>query len=183
MRFGDPTEFAIDAFHEPAGPEWAGFGRMCIYFGSTPLGELSEEHCSLFHAADRFRELGSAIESLWDDSFAGLADADIFSLLDDALYVGSESQWERYGRFNFLTGTGEQFNDFKTFIVCSPDQWVRILWQSHDGKFTSGACSTALFRDVANAFVVWFNGQIEQPRQLPIQAMQRSASRSESIFR
>lgn len=122
MHFGDPTEFAIEAFHEPAGPDWAGFGRMCLYAEGIPLGDLSEEHCSLFQAADRFRELGNTVESLWDDSFAGLSDAQIFALLDDALYIGNEPRWERYGKFDFLTNTGEQFDGFKTFIVCSTDR-------------------------------------------------------------
>lgn len=179
MRFGDPTEFAIDAYHEPTAPEWTGFGRMCIYAEGIPLGDLGEEHCSLFHAADRFRELSGTVETLWDDSFAGLSDALIFAVIDDALYISSESRWQRYGKFDFLTNTGEQFDDHKTFIVCSPDRQVHILWQSREGSFGSGVCSSATFRDVAKAFVVWFDGQVGPPRQPPNQAMQRTAGRSD----
>jgi hypothetical protein len=178
MRFGDPTEFAIDAFHEPAGPEWAGFGRMCIYVESVALGDLSDKHCSLFHVVERFREISTSAEALWDDSFTGLSDPQVFAVLDDALFIGSEPQWERYGRFDFLTNTGEQFDGFKTFIVCSPARQVHVLWQSRDGSFGSGVCSSAAFRGVAEAFVVWFDEQVGPSRQPPNQSLEPTAGRT-----
>jgi hypothetical protein len=180
MRFGDPKEFAIDAYHEPSGSEWVGFGRMCIHVDSIPLGNLAEEHCSLFHAVDRFRELSGAVATLWDDSFAGLSDSQIFAVIDDALYIGSEPRWERYGRFDFLTGTGEQFDDHKAFIVYPPDRRIHILWQSRDGTFASGVCSSATFRGVAESFVNWFDEQVGPSRQPPNQAIQRTAPRSDA---
>ena len=55
MTFGDPKDFAIEAYHEPSGPQWAGFGRMAIDIQGVRLGDIRENHCSLFHAVDRFR--------------------------------------------------------------------------------------------------------------------------------
>ena len=180
MRFGDPQDFAIEAYHEPASPEWAGFGRMCIHVQGARVGDEREEHCSLFHAVDRFRDLSRSIDGLWDTGFAGLSDAEIFGLLDDALYISSESRWDRFGKFDFLTNTGEQFDGFKTFIVCFPDRHVHILCQSRDDTFGFGVCRTATFRDVAESFVIWFDGQVGPPREPPNQTMERTADRSGS---
>ena len=127
MTFGEPADFAIEAYHEPSGPDWAVFGRRAIDIQSVRLGDIRENHCSLFDAADHFRDLPPIIGTFWDASFTGLSDAEIFALIDDALYIGTDSNWQRYGRFDFLTNTGEQFDGFKTFIVCRPDQRVHIL--------------------------------------------------------
>jgi hypothetical protein len=164
MRFGEPSEFAVEAYHEPSGVEWLGFGRMCLYVEGTALGNLLDEHCSLFHAVDRFREVSSCAGELWDISFAGLSHAQMFALLDDALYTGTESRCERYGRFDFLTNTGEQFDGSKTFIVCSPDRQVHILWRSPDDRFGASTVGIGYFRAVAEAFVSWFDEQVHITR-------------------
>jgi hypothetical protein len=173
MRFGDPTEFAIEVHHEPSGPEWAGFGRMCIDTQNTRLGDISENHCSLFHAVDRFRELESTIDALWEESFDGLSDAEIFAFLDEALYLGEVSGWERFGRFDFLTNTGEQFDGFKTFIVCSPDRHVHILYRLPDGLVDAGICSAVSFHAVAESFVLWFDEQVRtvRPPYFPVEPL------------
>lgn len=71
MTFGDPREFAIEAYHEPSGPEWAGFGRMAIDIQGVRIGNIREAHCSLFHAVNRFRQVCSRLEELWFESFVG----------------------------------------------------------------------------------------------------------------
>src|SRR4051794_29591043 len=129
MIFRQPTDFAIEAYHEPYGPEWGGFGRMCIHIQGVQLGDVRENHCFLFHATDQFRKLHPSVEALWDESFAGLSDAEIFAAVDHALYLAEDSDWQRYGRFEFLTNTGEQFDDSKTFIVCRPEGRVHILFR------------------------------------------------------
>ena len=171
MIFGQPPDFAIEAYHEPSGPEWGGFGRMSIEIQGTPLGDIRENHCSLFHATDRFRELHLAIEALWDESFAGLSDSEIFAALDEALYIGDESRWERYGRFDFLTNTGEQFDGTKTFIVCRPDGRVHILYRLRDDTLGSASCSAQLFRSAAASFVCWFGEQVRTtaPPYFPVE--------------
>ena len=161
MTFGDPTDFAIEAFHQPTVAMGAGFGRMCIHIQGVRLGDIREDDCSLFHATDQFRDLYPDIERLWDESFAGLSDAQIFAVLDHALFVGEESQWERYGRFQFLTNTGEQFDDAKTFIVRRPNGHVHILYyRFRDSTFGSGVCTARTFCSVAESYVRWFDEQI-----------------------
>ena len=92
MTFGQPTDFAIEAYHEPYGPEWGGFGRMAIDIQGVRLGDIRENHCSLFHATDQFRKLYPSVETLWDESFASLSDAEIFAAVDRALYLADESE-------------------------------------------------------------------------------------------
>ena len=75
MIFGQPSHFAIEAYHEPSGPQWSGFGRMAIDIHGVRLGDIRENHCSLFHAVDRFRQVYPRIESLWAESFDGLSNA------------------------------------------------------------------------------------------------------------
>ena len=158
MIFGNPKDFAIEAYQEPSGPQWGGFGRMAIDIQGVRLGDIRENHCSLFHAADRFREVYPHIESLWAESFDGLSDAEIFALIDTR-YTGEPCE-EDYSLFDFLTNTGEQFDDAKTFIICRPDGQVRILYQLRDGTIGSASCSTSSFREVAEAFVCWFDEQV-----------------------
>ncbi len=160
MTFGQPTDFAIEAYHEPYGPEYGGFGRMCIHIQGVQLGDIRENHYSLFDATDQFRQRYPSIETFWDESFAGLTDAEIFAALDHALYIGEESGWERYGRFDFLTNSGEQFDDSKTFIICRPEGRVHILYQLRDDTLGSGSCSAQTFRSVAEAYVPWFDEQV-----------------------
>ena len=82
MTFGDPKDFAIEAYHEPSGPQWGGFGRLCFYIAGIRIGDIRDNHCSLFHATDRFRQLIQSVETLWDESFVGLSDAEIFGIID-----------------------------------------------------------------------------------------------------
>ena len=74
MTFGDPKDFAIEAYHEPYGPQWGGCGRMCIHVQGVAVGDIRENHCSLFHATDRIRVVAAGFDSLWDDSFSGRSD-------------------------------------------------------------------------------------------------------------
>jgi hypothetical protein len=165
MTFGEPNDFAIEAYHEtssPSGPQWKGFGEFCVHLQGTSLGDIDEAHCSLFHATNRFRELAGTIDSLWDESFSGLSDGEIFALLDRELYA-EESTGNRphYQRFDFLTNTGEMFNRWKTFIACDPMGRVHILCQVNNGTSASGTCDVQTFRAVAEAYVQWFDEQID----------------------
>ena len=172
MIFGEPTDFAIEAYHEPSGPEWGGFGRMCIAIQGIRLGDIRENHCSLFHATDRLRKAYPTIEALWDESFSGLSDAQIFAALDQALYLADVSDWERYGRFDFLTNTGEQFDDSKTYIVCRPDGRVHIIYyRFRDDTLGSASCSARSFRSAAESFVCWFEEQVRTtaPPYFPVE--------------
>ncbi len=158
MTIGAPKYFAIEAYHEPSGPQWGGFGRMAIDIQGVRLGDIREYHCSLFHAVDRFRQVYPRIESLWAESFDGLSDVEIFALIDTR-YTGEPCE-EDYSPCDFLTNSGEQFDDAKTFIVCRPDGHVHILYQLRDGTIGSASCSASSFREVAEAFVCWFDEQV-----------------------
>ena len=171
MIFGQPSDFAIEAYHEPSGLQWAGFGRMAIDIHGVRIGDIRENHCSLFHAVDRFRQVYPCIESLWAESFDGLSDVEIFALIDRR-YTGEPCQ-EDYSLCDFLTNTGEQFDDVKTFIVCRPGGHVHILYQLRDGTIGSASCSVSSFREVAEAFVRWFDEQVRTtaPPYFPVEPL------------
>jgi hypothetical protein len=170
MLFGSVTEFAIEVYHEPSGPQWAGFGRMALDVQGVRLGDIQQNHCSLFHAVERFRELRTMIDTLWDESFNGLTNAQIFSLLDRSLY-DCEERSERFGRFDFLTNTGEMFDDSKTFIACDPAGYVHILYRKYQRDTPdSRLCRVDLFRSVTDSFLRWFDVQTQTagPPYFPI---------------
>jgi hypothetical protein len=134
---------------------------MAIDIDGIRLGDIRENHCSLFHAVGRFREVCPRIENLWDESFDGLSDAEIFAVIDYACYKGDPSDCEvDYTPFDFLTNTGEQFDDAKTFIVCRPVGHVHVLYQLRDGRIGSASCSPDSFRRAAEPFIRWFDEQV-----------------------
>lgn len=167
MIFGNPQDFAIEVYHESSGPQWRGFGRLCLYIQGKRLGDIANDHCSLWHVTDRFRELsnpsletqcGSALEVLWDESFAGLSEREIFALVNQAVYTGeSSADPARFYRFDFLTNTGEMFNGVKTFITCRPDGRVFILYEFGDGTFGSGSSRIEVYRAITDSFIRWFD--------------------------
>ncbi|RYD36629.1 MAG: hypothetical protein EOP86_05475 [Verrucomicrobiaceae bacterium] len=124
------------------------------------IGDITTEPSLLLLAAERFRVLHPAVDSLWDTSFAGLSDSGIFTILDRALYAGGDSGWKRYGRFEFLTNAGKPFDGHKSFIVRRPDGRVHILYQLPDGTSGSASCRVRSFRSAAGNFVDWFGGQL-----------------------
>lgn len=143
MLFGDRSTFAIEAMVEPhlQAPSTM-WGRMCIWCDGVCIGNFAEEHCGLYDSYDSFRSLLASLHSLWRVEFADLSDRDLWNLLDEKLYgyhgdvaIEDDRTMEEllqdahtYGPFNFLTNWGEQFDrDGKSFIVCSPDQQIRIL--------------------------------------------------------
>ncbi|MGZ4965168.1 MAG: hypothetical protein ACXWBP_10055 [Limisphaerales bacterium] len=171
MTFGDPKQFAIEAYHEPHGPQYAGFGRLCIRVAGIPIGDIRDNHCSLFHATDRFRELIQNVDTLWNESFAGLSDAEIFGIIDRDLYIGEPSDsGPSYSNFDFLTNTGEMFDGTKTFIFGSSDGQVHVLCRFRDDSFRSGLCSIQAFRATAEAYIHWFDEQVRTvgPPYFPI---------------
>ena len=169
MIFGDPKEFAIEAYHEPSGPQWGGSGRLCLHIHGVAVGDIRDNHCSLFDVTERFRQFSSMIETLWAECFSGLSDAEVFRLIDRGIYSDDPPSEVLYGRngkilgfgdFDFLTNSAEMFNGTKTFIFCDSDGLVHILYQFRDYTFGSGACSVETFRAVADTYARWFDGQV-----------------------
>ncbi len=161
MTFGDPKDFAIEAYHEPYGPQYGGFGRICIHVQGVCLGDIRDNHCSLFHSTDRLREVAADFESVGDASFAALSDAEVFALIDSEIYTGEASEGEAsYAACDFLTNTGEMFDGTKTFIIFRLPDRAHILFRLRDDTFGSGSCSVPTFRRVADAYVSWFEEQV-----------------------
>jgi hypothetical protein len=161
MTFGDPMDFAIEAYHEPSGPQYAGFGRICLHVQGLVLGDIRDNHCSLFNATDRIREVATDFGSLWDESFTGLSDAEVFALIDRELYSDQGSEdGQRFWVCDFLTNTGEMFDDSKTFIVFRAPDRMHILYCLRDDTLGSASCSATTFRRVADAYVNWFEEQV-----------------------
>jgi hypothetical protein len=165
MIIGDTNNFAVEIYHESVSAEWLGFGRMCIYVQGAKIGNIEEQHCSLFHAVDRITEVAEAIHSISDERFTQHTDEEIFAWLDAILYSGDISvKDEDMHRFNFLTNTGEQFNDSKSFIVCfSQSSLVKIIYKDFD-KDTIGSvsCSIDAYQAVSADLRQWFNNQTQK---------------------
>lgn len=176
MLFGDRRTFAIEAMVEPhlQAPS-AAWGRLCIWCEDVCIGDFAEEHCGLYDSYDGFRSVLANLHSLWRAEFADLSDRDLWNLLDEKLYghhgdVAIEDNRtmaqitqdaQTYGRFNFLTNWGEQFDrDGKSFIVCTPEQQVRILNLSLPPS-KGIALRVSMFPVSASirAFLKWFEGE------------------------
>jgi len=172
MIFGTPSDFAIEAYHEPSGPEWGGCGRLCLYIRGVPVGDLRDNHCSLLAVTDCFREFADKIETLWSAHFAGLSDAEVFRLIDRARYSDEPSSGlgSDFAAFDFLTNSAEMFDNIKTFIFCEPGGVVHILYRLPDDSFGSGTCSVESFRSVVAQYAHWFDEQVRTtaPPYFPI---------------
>jgi len=162
MIFGNPNEFAIEAYHEPSGPQWGGCGRLCLHVHDVAVGDIRDNHCSLFAVTDSFRHFSKVIENLWAECFAGLSDAEVFRLIDRDIY--SDDPPSEFGLafrdFDFLTNSAEMFDGTKTFVFCNPDGLVHILYRFRDDTFGSGTCSVGTFRTIADTYARWFDEQV-----------------------
>ncbi len=163
MTFGDPKDFAIEAYHEPYGPQYGGFGRMCIHVQGVCLSDIRDNHCSLFHATDRIGEVAADFESLGDASFAALSGAEVFAFIDSKIYTGEASEsGPSYAACDFLTNTGEMFDGTMIFIIFRAPDRVHILFRLRDDTVGSASCSVPNFRRVADAYIGWFDEQVRK---------------------
>jgi hypothetical protein len=173
--FGDRSDFAIEAMTEPhliaPSDVW---GRMCLHIGSVVLGDITDEHCGLYDAYCGFSKLVGDATRLWEDSFTGLNHRQIHDCVRNAIYGDDDRSMDailadarRYGRFDFLTNWGEQFDGFASVIVQCDDATTTILHSPHSafarkrdpGLFVVASCSTLGFRDACSAFVKWFDSE------------------------
>jgi len=176
MLFGSTDSFAIEAATESS---WclppAVWGSMRVWCRGTELGDFAERHCALIRAYDGFKLLAHNLPSLWLPEFDGLSDEVLYDRIDAVLYgrqgeteleeLRTPEQWDAdhtlYGRFNFLTNWGEQFDRAgKPFIVCRQGGPVRILNRVTPGSPVSALEAAAA--DVARAiadFDAWFEAE------------------------
>jgi hypothetical protein len=182
--FGDPQDFAIEAGVELSlDPPSSVWGFMRVWCGGVPLGNIGERFCALYPSSLAFAWLSTHLDELWDDALTGLGDGAAWDLLDGLLYgyhgeVEIEDErtpdelrrdWDRYGKFNFLTNWGEQFDGYKSFIKCPTVGPARILSrrlpasQGLSVRVTRGAVLEA-----SRGFLHWFGSQaVRLRRPLP----------------
>jgi len=167
MQIGTQRTFAIECFHEPiANSGGRVYGRMCLWVGDAPLGDISEGQCWLDALDGWLRDVLERVEALTDPAVDDLNDEDAFTFLDKALYLDSDA-WtpeisDRFGRFDFLTNAGESFDRTKSFILRS-DTVVRILFRNTEGLH-SGRVPVEDFIRVCDAFLAWVE---EERRRVP----------------
>lgn len=181
MKFGDTGDFAIEVELEPGlTPPSAVWGRMCVWCRGVTLGDLSEPSCGLWEAACEFRSLFGRLADLWDETLDGLDDRAATDLLDGLLYGhhgGVEIEdgrtmeqisrdAERFGKFDFLTNWGEQFDGYKSFILCPPGGPVRILSRHLPRPMNGVAVVTKEgFLGAVEGFIRWFDNEEERLRK------------------
>lgn len=173
--FGDRADFAIEAGVEPeghtAGTVW---GHMCVWCRGVPLGDLTDRHCGLWHSYSAFAWLAENHTTLWADELVGLDDLAAWNFLDGLLY-GYHGDVEvkddrtlaevrrdaaTWGRFNFLTNWGEQFDGYKSFLLCPPGDHLRVLSRRLPAEMGRGVSVTKKgFAEAATGFVRWFKAE------------------------
>jgi hypothetical protein len=170
MLFGNPTDFAIEAMTEPhlSAPS-AVWGRMRVICDKQIYGDYENPHCALYPAYCQFRWFRENVIDLWDSSFNGLSNSELHDLLDHAIYGDDnrntqeiESDSMRYGRFNFLTNWGEQFDGYKSFIVSPMAGTLIILRRDEGGLLIVASCSTQGFVKAADEYLDWFHAETER---------------------
>jgi hypothetical protein len=178
MLFGDPADFAIEADVEPdLTPPSSVWGQMCVWCRGFALGRLAERYCGLGFACDRFDWLATHLDELWTPELAAFDYEGIWRFLDSLLYgyhgelaldehdrrtlseVSADSH--AFGRFDFLTNWGEQFDGgFKSFIFRPPGGRVHILSRAFPANM--GLCVQVTPEGLVAAttgFVEWFREQ------------------------
>lgn len=170
MIFGDKATFAIEAMVEPglAVPS-AVWGRMQVWIRGESIGDITDAHCALYQSYVGFLALQRELSGLWLSEFDGLDDQAMWDHLDGLLYVNDARTDEqlhidsiRYGKFNFLTNWGEQFDrDGKSFVVCDPDGLVRIFNLGLTGR-VAREVNVSDVRLSISRFVQWFEFETER---------------------
>lgn len=176
MMFGDPKDFAIEAMVEPELPiPSAVWGRMRVWCRGAAIGDYGRPYCALYPAYISFTELQKALPTLWHPDFEGLADGQLWNLLDGLLYgyhgdtevddgrpLGQVLEDAReYGKFNFLTNWGEQFDGGgESFILCQDGNAVKVLNRSFPPNYGLSVCVTKpAVEDAISQFRAWFDGE------------------------
>jgi hypothetical protein len=174
--FGDPADFAIEAGVEShLVPPSAVWGHMRVWCRGHALGNIDDRQCALYPSYRAFDWMGAHLEDLWEDALDGLDDLATLNFLDGALYgyhgdveieddrsledLGRDAQ--RFGKFNFLTNWGEQFDGgYKSFVVCPPNKPLRVLSRAFpESVGLSVNVSRDGFARASRAFVDWFKSQ------------------------
>ena len=179
MLIGDPNDFAIEAIVEPdlTTPS-AVWGRMCIHIGAVTLGDFSDPYCALYPAYEQFDWHSKLRVRLWDEAFDGKSPAEIHDIVRNAIYGDDDRTIEqiqndsfRFGKFDFLTNWGEQFDGFASVIVSPDPATMMFLHKPYADlasrrrlphNFVVAQCSSLAFRSVSSGFVEWFDCEAQR---------------------
>jgi hypothetical protein len=175
LIFGDPRDFAVEAGLEPnITPPSSVWGHMRVWCRGATLGNVEERCCALYPSSLEFAWLSSHLDELWDEALTGLGDQAAWDYLDGLLYGCQgdveiedhrtldemQEDWARYGKFNFLTNWGEQFDGYKSFIMCPPSGQVRILSRRLPAPLgLSVQVTKGAILEASRGFVRWFEEQ------------------------
>ncbi len=173
--FGDRADFAIEAGVEPdLHTDATVWGHMCVWCCGVPLGKLGERYCGLYLAYSEIAWLADNLGRVWADELSGLDDVAAWNFLDGLLY-GYHGDVEladtrtlaelrhdavRWGRFNFLTNWGEQFDGYKSFLLCPPGGSARVLSQRLPPHMGCGvSVSRQGLASASAGFATWFESE------------------------
>lgn len=168
MILGNKSEYAIEVMLEPGlKPPSHVWGRMCLWFGENKIGDFDEPHCSLAQSLSALNDLAGRLEKLWDVSFEGLNDLEIFELLNKAVHSQRSSSYdldrdyEKYADYRFTYGLAEMFDRTgASFIVKPPHDRIKVMYlDPGSGGLEIFKFSADLFRQTTLEFEEWFEEQ------------------------
>lgn len=180
MLFGDPNDFAIEAMVEPdLKIPSAVWGRMCLHIGNIVLGDFTNTYCALFPAYGHFQWHAQRDDPLWLDAFNEMTPREIHDTVSHALYGDDNRTLDQmrqdsllYGRFDFLTNWGDQFDGYSSVIVSPTPDVMMLLHRPYvdpsssrrlPHEFVIAHCSRAAFIKASIGFVDWFDSTARRP--------------------
>jgi hypothetical protein len=166
MIFGNKDVYAIEVYHEPLDNDtFYMTGRMCIFLHGLRYGDIDDPACVLYVPYIQLLDKVKKIEEI-RCNFNMKTDADIFEFLDVKLYMADDDvtyeqiliDLEEYGKFDFLTGSGEMFDRTKSFIYCDNLEIIHILYQIHNDNdiIRFSKISKEVFLNVSRQFINWY---------------------------
>ena len=196
MLIGDANDFAIEVMVEPELEiPSAVWGRMCIHVGKLVLGDFNDPYCALYPAYGHFQWHAQLVGQLCHDTFCNMTPEEIHDRVRQAIYGDDDRTMDQiqrdslvYGRFDFLTNWGEQFDGYSSVITSPTPDEMMILHRPyvdvasprrlpHD--FVIAHCSRAAFIDASIGFVNWFDSTAERLISNPTENQGHSFQQSE----
>ena len=172
MLFGDKNVFGIEIYINPDQDGYDIWGRSCIHICGSQVGDIEDPHCGL---NDFFVTLNSRAQSargLVHASFQGLTDREVFEALRNHLYDGPErdlavlrANATEFGKFDFLTNVGENFNDWCSFLFTRDHENLTILTQRFDETPLSFSVPMDAFEQTVRSFVNWMSSIALNPNK------------------
>ena len=65
----------------------------------------------------------------------------------------------RFSRFDFLTNWGEQFDGYKSFILCRDPEELLVLYRTPDDVRGSASFTANGFVTATQGFLTWFESE------------------------